>query len=62
MSTKCRAAILVEPNQPLIIDEVEFADPAPDQVLVKLLPVVFVIRNFTRCAGLLVPLIARQRC
>jgi Zn-dependent alcohol dehydrogenase len=36
MSTKCRAAILVEPNQPLVIDEVEFPDPAPDQVLVKL--------------------------
>jgi len=36
MSTKCRAAILVEPNQPLVVDEVEFADPAPDQVLVKL--------------------------
>jgi Zn-dependent alcohol dehydrogenase len=36
MSTKCRAAILVEPNQPLIVDEVELADPAPDQMLVKL--------------------------
>jgi Zn-dependent alcohol dehydrogenase len=36
MSTKCRAAILVEPHQPLIVDEVELADPAPDQVLVKL--------------------------
>ena len=36
MSTKCRAAILVEPKKPLIVDEVEFADPAPDQVLVKL--------------------------
>jgi Zn-dependent alcohol dehydrogenase len=36
MSTKCRAAILVEPNQPLVIDEVEFPDLAPDQVLVKL--------------------------
>ena len=36
MSTKRRAAILVEPNQPLIVDEVELADPAPDQVLVKL--------------------------
>jgi Zn-dependent alcohol dehydrogenase len=36
MSTKCRAAILLEPNQPLIVDEVELADPAPDQVLVKL--------------------------
>ncbi len=36
MSTKCRAAILFQPNQPLIVDEVELADPAPDQVLVKL--------------------------
>jgi len=36
MSIKCRAAILVEPNKPLVVDEVEFLDPAPDQVLVKL--------------------------
>lgn len=36
MSTRCRAAILVEPNKPLVVDEVEFPDPAPDQVLVKL--------------------------
>jgi Zn-dependent alcohol dehydrogenase len=36
MSTTCRAAILLKPNQPLIVDEVELADPAPDQVLVKL--------------------------
>jgi len=36
MSTKCRAAILVEPNKPLVVDEVELTDPAPDQVLVKL--------------------------
>jgi len=36
MSTKGRAAIYVEPRQPLIVDEVEFADPGPDQVLVKL--------------------------
>ena len=36
MSTKSRAAILVEPNKPLVVDEVEIADPAPDQVLVKL--------------------------
>ena len=36
MSTNCRAAILVEPNQPLIVDQVELADPAPDQVLIKL--------------------------
>jgi propanol-preferring alcohol dehydrogenase len=35
MSTKSRAAILI-PNQPLVVDEVEFPDPAPDQVLVKL--------------------------
>ena len=36
MSTKGRAAIYVEPNQPLVVDEVEFADPGPDQVLVKI--------------------------
>jgi Zn-dependent alcohol dehydrogenase len=36
VSTKSRAAILVEPNKSLIVDEVEFPDPAPDQVLVKL--------------------------
>ena len=36
MSIKGRAAILVEPNQPLVVDEIEFPDPAPDQVLVKL--------------------------
>src|SRR3954468_13491817 len=36
MSTKGRAAIYVEPNKPLVVDEVEFADPGPDQVLVKL--------------------------
>ena len=36
MSTRCRAAILIEPNEPLIVDEVEFPDPGPDQVLVKL--------------------------
>jgi Zn-dependent alcohol dehydrogenase len=36
MRTKCRAAILLEPNQPLIVDEVELAEPAPDQVLVEL--------------------------
>jgi Zn-dependent alcohol dehydrogenase len=36
MSTKGRAAIYVAPRQPLIVDEVEFADPKPDQVLVKL--------------------------
>jgi Zn-dependent alcohol dehydrogenase len=36
MSIKCRAAIFVEPNKPLVVDEVEMTDPAPDQVLVKL--------------------------
>lgn len=36
MSTKGRAAIFVEPKKPLVVDEVEFPDPGPDQVLVKL--------------------------
>jgi Zn-dependent alcohol dehydrogenase len=36
MSTKGRAAIYVEPKKPLVVDEVEFDDPGPDQVLVKL--------------------------
>lgn len=36
MGTKARAAIYVEPKKPLVVDEVEFPDPAPDQVLVKL--------------------------
>lgn len=36
MSTKGRAAIYLEPRKPLVVDEVEFADPGPDQVLVKL--------------------------
>jgi len=36
MGFKGRAAIFVEPNKPLIVDEVEFPDPAPGQVLVKL--------------------------
>jgi hypothetical protein len=36
MSIKGRAAILVEPNKPLVIDEIEFPEPAADQVLVKL--------------------------
>jgi Zn-dependent alcohol dehydrogenase len=36
MSMKGRAAILVEPNKPLVVDEIEFPDPASDQVLVKL--------------------------
>lgn len=31
-----RAAILVEPNRPLVVDEVQFPDPANDQVFVKL--------------------------
>jgi Zn-dependent alcohol dehydrogenase len=33
---KARAAILVEPNRPLVVDEVEFPEPARDQVLAKL--------------------------
>jgi len=36
MSTKARAAIFIETNKPLVVDEVEFPDPGPDQVLVKL--------------------------
>ncbi len=36
MAIQGRAAILVEPNKPLVIDEIDFPDPAPDQVLVKL--------------------------
>ena len=36
MSTKGRAAILVEPKKPLVVDEIEFADPGADQVLVKI--------------------------
>jgi len=36
MSTKGKAAIFVESNRPLIIDEVEFADPGADQVLIRL--------------------------
>ncbi len=36
MSVKGRAAILVEPNKPLVVDEVEFPDPGANQVLVKL--------------------------
>ena len=36
MPTRTRAAFLVEDNQPLVVDEVELPDPAPDQVLVKL--------------------------
>ena len=34
MSTKSRAAILVEPNQPLVVDTVEIPDPAPDRAQV----------------------------
>jgi len=37
MSVRGRAAIFVEPKKPLVVDEVEFPDPAADQVLVKLL-------------------------
>ena len=33
---KGKAAIFIAPKQPLIVDEVEFPDPGPDQVLVKL--------------------------
>jgi Zn-dependent alcohol dehydrogenase len=36
MGVKCRAAIFVEPNKPLVLDKIEFPDPAPGQVLVKL--------------------------
>jgi Zn-dependent alcohol dehydrogenase len=36
MSIKCRAAILVEPNKRLVVDEVQFPDPGADQILVKL--------------------------
>ena len=36
MSTKGKAAIFVEPNKPLVLDEIEFPDPEADQVLVKL--------------------------
>ena len=36
MSTRSKAAILVAPNEPLVIDQVTFPDPQPDQVLVKL--------------------------
>lgn len=36
MSAKGKAAIFVAPNQPLVVDEVEFPDPGTDQVLVKL--------------------------
>ena len=36
MPTKTRAAILIQPNSPLVVDEIELPDPGPDQVLVKL--------------------------
>jgi Zn-dependent alcohol dehydrogenase len=36
MSIKGRAAILVQPRAPLVVDEIEFPDPGADQVLVKL--------------------------
>jgi Zn-dependent alcohol dehydrogenase len=36
MSVTGRAAIFVEPNKPLVVDEIEFPDPSADQVLVKL--------------------------
>jgi Zn-dependent alcohol dehydrogenase len=36
MGAKGRAAIFVESKKPLVVDEVEFPDPGPDQVLVKL--------------------------
>jgi Zn-dependent alcohol dehydrogenase len=36
MPRRSKAAILVEPNTPLVIDEVAFPDPEPDQVLIKL--------------------------
>jgi Zn-dependent alcohol dehydrogenase len=36
MPTRSKAAILVTPNTPLVIDDVVFPDPAPDQVLIKL--------------------------
>ncbi len=36
MSTRCRAAILVEPKKPLVVDAIELPDPGAGQVLVKL--------------------------
>jgi Zn-dependent alcohol dehydrogenase len=36
MPTRSKAAILVEPNAPLVIDDVTLPDPQPDQVLLKL--------------------------
>ena len=36
MPTRAKAAILVEPNAPLVVDDVTLPDPQPDQVLLKL--------------------------
>ena len=36
MPTRSKAAVLVAPNAPLVIDDVTFPDPQPDQVLIKL--------------------------
>src|SRR5215831_17789173 len=36
MPMRSKAAVLVEPNAPLVIDDVTFPDPQPDQVLIKL--------------------------
>ena len=36
MPTRAKAAVLVAPNEPLVIDHVTFPDPQPDQVLIKL--------------------------
>ena len=36
MPTRSKAAILVEPNAPLVVDDVTLPDPQPDQVLLKL--------------------------
>ena len=36
MSTKSRAALLVEVNKPLIVDEIGLGDPQGGEVLVKL--------------------------
>jgi len=34
---RSKAAIQLEFNQPLVVDELEFPDPGPDQVMVKLI-------------------------
>lgn len=36
MPQRSKAAVLVEPNTPLVIDDVVFPDPGPDQILIKL--------------------------